>query len=116
MPAVLLVTDLSTTSFMQTTYAYWHLVSWGCKHIVIDIAYKYGSDFDVVFNPNKSICMVTKLSKFHLKCPTVTLNDIPMIYEGKIKYMCVFITSDVMYCPCLWSHYTQMAHSKILVA
>ena len=26
---------------------------------LIDIVYKYGYDFDIVFNPNKSMCMVT---------------------------------------------------------
>ena len=62
---------------------------------LIDIAYKYGSDFDIGFNPKKYMCMVTKPSKFHLKCPTVTLNDIPMTYENKVKYLGVFISSDL---------------------
>ena len=37
---------------------------------LIYIAYKYGSDFDIAFNPIKSMCMVTKPSKLHLKGPT----------------------------------------------
>ena len=41
------------------------------------------------------MCMVTKPSKFNLKCPTVTLNDIPMTYENKVKYLGVFISSDL---------------------
>ena len=62
---------------------------------LIDIAYKYGSDFYIGFNPKKSMCMVTKPSKFHLKCPTVTLNAIPMTYKNKVKYLGVFISSDL---------------------
>ena len=39
--------------------------------------------------------MVTTPSKFHLKCATVTLQDIPMTYSNKVKYIGVFITSDL---------------------
>jgi len=62
---------------------------------LIDICSEFGINNDIVFNPQKSMCMVIKPPKYHLTCPTIYINSTKLAYVSSVKYLGVFLTSDL---------------------
>ena len=54
---------------------------------LLDICVDYGLDHDIIFNPNKSVCMVFKPDKFKLYCPRVKIDQAELHYVDSVKYL-----------------------------
>ena len=54
---------------------------------LLNVCYKYGTDNDIVFNSNKSICAVFKPKGYKLFLPTVFMSQEALKYVSKSKYL-----------------------------
>jgi hypothetical protein len=54
---------------------------------LINVCEQYGSDHDILYNPIKSKCMAILPRRYKLTIPTVSLNNIDLVYADSIKYL-----------------------------
>ena len=54
---------------------------------LLDVCYEYGITNDLIYNPLKSVCLVFKLRRFKLYCPTVAIGDECLKYVDTFKYL-----------------------------
>ena len=52
---------------------------------LLDVYYEYVITNDLIYNPPKSVCMVFKLRRFKLYCPTVAIGDECLKYVDTFK-------------------------------
>jgi len=62
----------------------------GLQYLLNTIA-SYAKDNDIVFNKNKSVCMVFKPVRYRLFCPIIYLDDNELEYSATVKYLGVIL-------------------------
>ena len=63
--------------------------------VLINICSLFSAQHDLVFNPNKSMCMVIKPHKYKLNCPSLYIDNSELLFVDTVKYLGIFITSDL---------------------
>jgi hypothetical protein len=54
---------------------------------LIDLCYEYSITTDIMFNPQKSVCLIFKPKLYKLHCPEVFLNGEKLKYASSVKYL-----------------------------
>jgi hypothetical protein len=60
---------------------------------LVNTCHDYGMEFDITYNPLKSVCMVFKPKGYMLYCPVVKLGGEPIEYVNSVKYLGVLLSS-----------------------
>jgi len=63
----------------------------GGLQYILNIIASYAKDNDIVFNKNKSVCMVFKPVRYRLFCPIIYLDDDALEYSATVKYLGVIL-------------------------
>ena len=66
----------------------------GALQQLLNVCNKYGLSHDIVYNPNKSHCVVFRPRGYKLNVPTAFLGNIALSYKDSVKYLGVVITDD----------------------
>ena len=62
--------------------------------ILINMCECQGTEHDILYNPDKSKCVVVPPNGYTLHTPSVSLNDITLEYVDNVKYLGVFISGN----------------------
>ena len=79
---------------MPMTYILWHLSPMGLQHL-INVCSKFGIENDILFNRNKSVCMVVNHSDRKNSTPLMYLNGIALEYVDRVRYLGVLLSQDM---------------------
>ena len=61
---------------------------------LLDICVRFGLDNDIIYNTNKSMCMVFKPPSYSCKCPPMYLGNDTLDYVDRAKYLGVLLTAN----------------------
>ena len=54
---------------------------------LLDVCYDYGSEYDILFNPIKSVCTIFKPKTYNLYLPPVFIGSDALKYVVESKYL-----------------------------
>ena len=61
---------------------------------LLDICVRFGLDNDIIYNTNKSMCIVFKPPSYSCKCPPMYIGNDTLDYVDRAKYLGVLITAN----------------------
>ena len=57
------------------------------QQTMFDVCAPYGCNYDIIYNPLKSVCLVFKPKTFKLSCPPIRLGNVDLAYADNTKYL-----------------------------
>ena len=61
---------------------------------MLDVCFNFSICNDIIFNPEKFVCIAFQFKKSKLFCPNVTLNNNVLEYIGQTKYLGFMFNSN----------------------